>query len=151
MYNQTSFIALVQQAIKKPLVTVLLPRTSYTWGWRCEYNYVQFLYIGQVILNNYSIASKKQDGDRRWLLSRPTTIYNCISQIQGHSSCVVVSWTVQIRQAVWLLTGFVARCNRNEESQVLAVPGFRKFRYLTAYSLSFRRWQRLQCEAPLLG
>ena len=25
----------------------------------------------------------------------------------------------------WLLTGLVARCNRNEESQVLEVPGFR--------------------------
>lgn len=37
----------------------------------------------------------------------------------------VVSLAVQARQTKWLLTGFVARCNRNEESQVLAVPGFR--------------------------
>lgn len=96
MYNLTSFIALVQRAIKKPLVTVLLPRTSYTWGWRCEYNYVQFSYIGQVILSNYSIASKKQDGDRRWLLSRPTTIHNCIPQFHGHSRSVLSPWLFKL-------------------------------------------------------
>ena len=48
MYNQTSFIAIVQQAIKKPLVTELLPRSSYPRGWRCEYNYDQFYWVGQV-------------------------------------------------------------------------------------------------------
>jgi hypothetical protein len=38
----------------------------------------------------------------------------------------VVSLAVQIRQKTrWLLTGLLARCNRNEESQVLEVPGFR--------------------------
>lgn len=36
-----------------------------------------------------------------------------------------VSLAVQSRHAIWLLTGLAARCDRNEESQVLAVPGFR--------------------------
>lgn len=35
------------------------------------------------------------------------------------------SLAVQSRHAIWLLTGLAARCDRNEESQVLAVPGFR--------------------------
>jgi len=87
MYNLTSFIAIVQQAIKKPLVTVLLPRTSYTWGWRCEYNYVQFPYIGQVIHINYSIANINQHGDRRWLLSRPIKTHNRIPHIYR---CILV-------------------------------------------------------------
>ena len=35
------------------------------------------------------------------------------------------SLAVQSRHAIWLLTGLAARSDRNEESQVLAVPGFR--------------------------
>ena len=90
MYNVASFIAIVQQAIKKPLVTELLPRSSYIRGWRCEYNYVQLLYIGQVILINYSIAHIKKHGDRRWFLSKPIKIYNYIQQLRRyiHVECL---------------------------------------------------------------
>jgi hypothetical protein len=36
------------------------------------------------------------------------------------------SLAVQSRHAIWLLTGLAGPvCDRNEESQVLAVPGFR--------------------------
>lgn len=124
MYNQISFIALVQQAIKKPLVTELLPRSSYTRGWRCDYNYVQFSYIGQVTFSNYSIANKKTG--RRLAMASQQAPHNpqLHSTTSGAQQCTISS-AVQVRQTSWLLTGFVARCNRNEESQVLAVPGFR--------------------------
>jgi hypothetical protein len=122
MYNQASFIALVQQAIKKPLVTVLLPKTSYTWGWRCEYNYVQFPYIGQVIRINYSIAHINQHGDRRWLLNRPIKTYNRIphyfvivmllrlSNLGTQFGCLRASWPVvtEIKKArYWQYLAFV--------------------------------------------
>lgn len=120
MYNQTSFIALVQQAIKKPLVTVLLPRTSYTRGWRCEYNYVQFPYIGQVILINYSIAHINQHGDRRWLLSRPIKTYN---RIPHYSTIMVV--------LLWLFNlGTQLGCSRASRPVVTEMKKARYWQYL---------------------
>lgn len=74
MYNRTNFIAILQQAIKKPLVTVLLPRTSYARGWRCESNYDQFFTVGQVTHPFYSIARQDHDGERRWLPCQQTQI-----------------------------------------------------------------------------
>lgn len=120
MYNQTSFIALVQQAIKKPLVTVLLPRTSYTRGWRCEYNYVQFPYIGQVILINYSIAHINQHGDRRWLLSRPIKTHN---RIPHYSTIMVV--------LLWLSNlGTQFGCSRVSQPVVTEMKKARYWQYL---------------------
>jgi len=123
MYNLTTFIAIVQQAIKKPLVTELLPRSSYTWGWRCERNYVQFLDIGQVTFITCSIAIIIQDGDRRWFLSKPIPPCKLILQDSALQKWGI-SLPVLFRQKRWLPAGMAARCDKNEESQVLAVPGF---------------------------
>jgi hypothetical protein len=65
MYNADKIVVIGQQAKKKPLVTELLPRSSYIWGWRCGYYYVQFSYIGQVSLSNYPIACTTRIGDER--------------------------------------------------------------------------------------
>ena len=64
MYNLLSNSVIVQQAKKKPLVTELLLRSSYTRGWRCNVNYGQFSLIGQV--NTKSIAKRShlvENGD----------------------------------------------------------------------------------------
>lgn len=112
MYNVTSFIAIIQQAIKKPLVTVLLPRTSYARGWRCERNYVQFLYIGQVPFINCSIASINQDGDRRWLHSKPIIIHNQISPDSALQKCgISLSASIRLIKR-WFFTGLCARCKQ---------------------------------------
>jgi hypothetical protein len=113
MYNLISFIAIVQQAIKKPLVTELLPRSSYARGWRCEPNYDQFLYFGQVNLNNYAIANINQDGDRRWFLKK-STIHNRIPLTLLPRQCGVFLFASPIwlkRLKRWLLAGLVARCD----------------------------------------
>jgi len=135
MYNLTSFIAIIQQAIKKPLVTELLPRSSYARGRRCERNYVQFLYIGQVTFNNCSIVTKTQDGDRRWFLSKLILIHNLIVRliVQGcklsnfalFSFVGFASLTKDYFQA--LTSGVI-----NKESQVLVVPDFQKILSVTA-------------------
>ena len=128
MYNLTSFIAIIQQAIKKPLVTVLLPRTSYTRGWRCERNYVQFLYIGQVTFISCSIASINQDGDRRWLHSKPITIHNRIPLISLLRQCGI-SLFVPIR----LKNG----CSRAWSPVVTGTKKARYWKYLAFVNFSF--------------
>ena len=112
MYNLTSFIVIVQQTIKKPLVTELLPRSSYTRGWRCKRNYVQFLYIGQVNLNNYAIASINQDGDRRWFLKKTIIIHNRTPLISLLRQCGISLFASSIRLKKWLLAGLAARCDK---------------------------------------
>ncbi len=111
MYNLASFIAIVQQAIKKPLVTELLPRSSYARGWRCEPNYDQFLYIGQVNLNNYAIANINQDGDRRWFLKKGIIIHNRIPLILLPRQWGAFLPVSPIWLKRWLLTGLTARCD----------------------------------------
>lgn len=130
MYNRatfTAFAAIVQQARKKPLVTVNLPVPSYTRGWRCEAYYDQFLAFGQVILKRFHRQQKQPGGERRWFLSKPIVSYNLIANYfpfrwLGHCHCNSL-WPLYAR----LPKGYSrmpASGLTNEESQVLVVPGF---------------------------
>lgn len=130
LYNQATFAAIVQQARKKPLVTELLPRSSYTWGWRCEAYYDQFLLFGQVILISFHRLQKQSRGEWRWFLSKPIVSYNLITNYSpicwlGHCHCYSL-WPLY----AGLRRGYSripASGLTNEESQVLVVPGFRNF------------------------
>lgn len=51
------FRAFVLQAKKKPLVTLLLAECRYAWGWRCELNYDQVLFFGQIFPNSIANGS----------------------------------------------------------------------------------------------
>lgn len=127
MYNRATFAALVQQARKKPLVTVILPDPSYTRGWRCEAYYDQFLVFGQVILKRLHRQQKQQGGKWRWFLSKPIVSYNLIANYfpvrwLGRCPC----YSRQLLHAC-LHIGYSrmpASGLTNEESQVLVVPGF---------------------------
>lgn len=130
MYNRATFAALVQQARKKPLVTVILPDPSYTRGWRCEAYYDQFLAFGQVILIRFHRLQKKLSGEWRWFLSKPIVSYNHIT------SYFPVRWLGHCHHFsrrllyVRLQNGYSrmpASGLTNKESQVLVVPGFRNF------------------------
>lgn len=57
LYNSLDFRAFVLQAKKKPLVTLLLAECRYAWGWRCELNYDQVLFFGQVFPNSIANGS----------------------------------------------------------------------------------------------
>lgn len=130
MYNRATFAAILQQARKKPLVTSLLPERSYTRGWRCESYYDQFLVFGQVILKRFHRQQKQQGGKWRWFLSKPIVSYNLITNYfpvrwLGHCHCYSL-WP----HYAGLRRGYSrmpASGLTNEESQVLAVPGFHYF------------------------
>ena len=130
MYNRatfTAFAAIVQQARKKPLVTVNLPVPSYTRGWRCEAYYDQFLVFGQVLLKRFHRQQKQTGGERRWFLGKPIVSYNRITNF------FLVRWLGYCHFAYRRLLCACLRVGysrmpasglTNEESQVLVVPGF---------------------------
>ncbi|MFQ5436008.1 MAG: hypothetical protein ACE5FD_14130, partial [Anaerolineae bacterium] len=130
---RATFAAIVQQARKKPLVTELLPRSSYTRGWRCEAYYDQFLVFGQVILKRFHRQHKQPGGKWRWFLSKPIVSYNYIT------SYFPVRWLGHCHHFsrrllyVRLQNGYSrmpASGLTNKESQVLVVPGFHYFHCL---------------------
>jgi hypothetical protein len=49
MYNADKIVVIGQQAKKKPLVTYLLVKRSYMWGWWCKADYDRFSLTGQVL------------------------------------------------------------------------------------------------------
>lgn len=88
LYNRATIAAIVQQAIKKPLVTSLLPERSYTWGRRCELNYDQLFSFGQVIPKWF--RRQNNNGDRRWFrrfLKKPIASRNLIMRVFARCSC----------------------------------------------------------------
>ena len=129
MYNLTTFIAIVQQAIKKPLVTEILLDRSYTWGWRYEPYYDQFLVFGQVIKGFHR---RYDNGDWRWFLKKPILSNN--SMIQAFAECGHVYGNGRFLLMIFacLIYGYaraLASVVTNKESQVLVVPGFHDFHY----------------------
>jgi hypothetical protein len=88
MYNLLNISVILQQAKKKPLVTEILPESSYTRGWRCRVDYGRSLISGQV----YSKYHRhKCNGEWRWFLSAPRKTRNCIQpyvlELQGRGRC----------------------------------------------------------------
>lgn len=127
LYNRATFAAIVQQARKKPLVTSLLPERRYTWGWRCESYYDQFIVFGQVILTRFHRLQKQLSGEWRWFLGKPIVSYNRITSYFPicwlghchHFSRRLLYACLQIGYSRMPASGLT-----NEESQVLVVPGF---------------------------
>ncbi len=131
MYNLTSFITIVQQAIKKPLVTEILPDHSYARGWRCEANYDQLFSFGQVAIKWFHRQHDR--GDWRWFLLKPILNHKLIARtvleccLACGSFCFLLYGFCLLYQR--LFTGIDARFNK-KESQVLVVPGFHYFHCL---------------------
>ena len=48
MYNLLNISVILQQAKKKPLVTEILPESSYPRGWRYSLDYGRYFAAGQV-------------------------------------------------------------------------------------------------------
>ncbi len=134
MYNVTSFIAIVQQTRKKPLVTELLPRSSYTWGWRCKANYDQLLSFGQVIRKWFH--RRYDSGDWRWFQKKPILNHNSIVQIAVECCLAYGNDRFLFVVLARLINGYsrtFLSVITNKESPVLVVPGFRHILNLTAY------------------
>jgi hypothetical protein len=151
MYNLTSFIAIVQQAIKKPLVTELLPRSSYAWGWRCERYYVQFLDIGQVTYTKRSIALNPQDGDWRWLPSKPQLKLNCIRWFFGVSGRLFALSSSD--NPVGYSRAWQPVVTEMKNARYLEYLAFDNFfdRPFSCIFAEFQALARLRCEAPSMG
>jgi len=128
MYNLASFTVIVQQAIKKPLVTEILPDHSYARGWRCEANYDQFLSFGQVTFKRFH--RQHDSGDWRWFLKKPILNHNSIARVVD---CCLTRGGFYSLSAVFtrLIKGYsrvFMPVVTHKESQVL-VPGFHCFLY----------------------
>jgi len=151
MYNQTSFIALVRQAIKKPLVTELLPRSSYPRGWRCEYNYDQFYWVGQVthLFIPSPRKTRTENGDG-FPASKPQITALCVRFFTAVAVCCVCI-------GLFSASPMVVRGPGSPFQQKQRTPGisstWRSLNSLliTAYSLSFRRWRAISAKPLYWG
>jgi hypothetical protein len=127
MYNLASFIAIVQQAIKKPPVTEILLDHSYARGWRCEANYDQFLSFGQVTFKRFHRQYVR--GDWRWFFQTPILNHNSI--IQAVSCCLTCGSLCLLPVMFTRLVKGYSRVSMpvvtHKESQTLVVSGFHEF------------------------
>ena len=151
MYNLASFIAIVQQAIKKPLVTEILPDHSYARGWRCEANYDQFLSFGQVTFKRFH--RQHDSGDWRWFFQKPILNHNLITRTVD---CCLTRGGFCSLSAVFtrLFKGYsrvFMSVVTHKESQVLVVPGFHCFCIWTAYFAEFRVLVAPSVQRPFSG
>lgn len=153
MYNQLSFIAILQQAKKKPLVTQILLDPSYRRGWRCEYYYGPFLDFGQG--THLQFHRQIAYGEWRWSVQTPPPI---LISIVGPLPCTAVAACKRVvrvlrrgrhvTSSAWLFTGPSTRRNKQRRlgmSQFLAL-GF-SFR-ITAYFAIYRVLAALLARNP---
>lgn len=76
MYNWVRFVAILQEAKKKPLVTKTLPDPSYPRGWRYSLDYDRCFAIGQT---SPEYHRQQLVGERRWLRLTLITNHNSIA------------------------------------------------------------------------